>query len=178
MTSRKNIYRISGVLSLLGLAGCVPPDVTIHAAPEPTPQEVAIIHNNQIRIIPVAYDSVFPKALEILMDNGYLVRSVNEKMGIISFYQQWRDMNQSGASIVQEGSVFFKPTGTSSTQARLLLTGSWQRVESSGGGIHSSGTNALVGQVQQNAQPEEYKKLLDLFEKGLSTGPELSKSSK
>src|SRR6185369_12027874 len=146
------------------LLGCTVADpVQVRSAPQSTSQELATYRDLRTRVIATPLSVVFPKVIDVLMDNGYLVRSANETLGIVSFYQQWQDANQSGASISQEGSVVFRSAGPSSTEVRLLLTGSWQRVEASGGGVKDFRTNATVGGVQQNADPQEYRKVLDLL---------------
>jgi hypothetical protein len=160
-----------GVVFLVSCAllGCTVVDpVQVRSAPQSTGQELATFRALRTRVIATPFPSVFPKVLDVLMDSGYLVRSANETLGFVSFYQQWQDSNQSGASLSQEGSVVFKSAGLSSTEVRLILTGGWQRVESSGGGVRDFSTSAMVGGVQQNADPREYKKVLDLLEKGLS----------
>ncbi|MGZ3699883.1 MAG: hypothetical protein ACXVCH_17455 [Bdellovibrionota bacterium] len=152
------------------LLGCtVVTPVQVRSAPQSTGQQLATVRALRTRVIATPLSAVFPKVLDVLMDSGYLVRSANETLGIISFYQQWQDTDQSGASISEEGTAVFRSAGPSSTEVRLILTGGWQRVESSGGGVRNFSTSALVGGVQQHADPREYKKVLDLLEKGLSS---------
>jgi hypothetical protein len=153
--------------ALLAMVGCVPlPPVQPRLAPEPTPQEITSTRATQTRVLAVGREAVFPRIVELLMDNGFSVRSANESLGIVSFYQQWVDGGQSGAIISQEGTLLFKGTAPGHTEVRALLTQSWQRLEVTGGGKNVT-THGMVGGVQQNAEPAEYKKLLDLLEKGL-----------
>ena len=112
-------------------------------------------------------DAVLPRAIEILFDNGYVVRAADAQLGLIAFYQQWTDPTQGGANISEEGSILFKAAGPQSTQIRVMLTGGWQRLEPTGGGVHSADFG-MVGGVQQVAGASEYKAILDLLETGLT----------
>jgi hypothetical protein len=122
----------------------------------------------QTRVIATSIDAVVPRAVEILFDNGYVVRAADGQIGFIAFYQQWTDPTQSGANISEEGSILFRAAGTQSTQIRVVLTGGWQRLEATGGGKNST-DYGMVGGVQQIAGADEYKKLLDLLEAGLAS---------
>lgn len=150
------------------LGGCaVATDVTVRSAPLPTPQQVQQIRSVQSRVIAVPFDGVFPKVIDVLMDGGFLVRSVNEKMGFVYIYQQWTDVEQFEADLNEEGSIVFQPSGPGSTLVRVVLTGGWQRQQITGGGPRSTDTGMLSG-VQAGASPDEYRKLLDLLESGLA----------
>lgn len=122
----------------------------------------------QTRVIATPIGSILPAAIEILFDNGYVVRAVDGPLGFIAFYQQWTDPAQSAANISEEGSILFKAAGPQSTQIRVMLTGGWQRLEATGGGPRST-DYGMVGGVQQVAGADEYKKLLDLLEAGLAS---------
>jgi hypothetical protein len=158
--------RSFGLLALGALAGCVAPPVQLRSAPTPTTQQISQTREVQTRVIAVPIDAILPKAIEILFDNGYVVRAADRQLGLISFYQQWTDPTQSGANISEEGSILFKTAGPKSTQIRVMLTGGWQRLEATGGGPRST-DYGMVGGVQQVADADEYKKLLDLLEAGL-----------
>lgn len=148
------------------LQGCQLPPVQVHSAPAPTPQEVTQIRALQTRVISAPIDSIFPRVIEILMDNNYIVRSVDSRAGFVSFYQQWTDSTQASANISQEGSILFTPAGKQ-TQVRVILTAGWQRLEVTGGGPRST-DSGMVGGVQQSAADEEYKKILDTLQSGLA----------
>jgi len=160
--------RLAVCLLLAGvLPGCViPPPVQVRSAPAPTPEEITRIRALQTRLISAPIDSIFPRVIEILMDNDYVVRSVDAKAGFVSFYQQWSDPSQAAANISQEGSILFTPAGKQ-TQVRVILTGGWQRLEITGGGPRST-DSGMVGGVQQSAADEEYRKILDTLQKGLA----------
>jgi len=111
-------------------------------------------------------ESVFPKVLDVLMDNGFIVRSVNEKAGFVSFYQQWNDVSQHYANLKLEGALLFKPVDANSTQARAVLTGDWQTFST--GGPNSA--DSMVGGVQQSIGVREYERVLDAIEHGLAPG--------
>jgi hypothetical protein len=160
-----------GVFALCALGGCVAPPVQLRSAPIPNAQQVAQTRDVQTRVIATPVNAVFPRALEILFDNGYVVRAADGQLGFIAFYQQWTDPTQSSANISEEGSILFKAAGSKSTQMRVMLTGGWQRLEATGGGTHST-DYGMVGGVQQVAGADEYKKLLDLLEAGLASSSE------
>jgi hypothetical protein len=157
-----------GVFALCALAGCVMPPVQLRSAPTPTAQQIAQTREVQSRVIATPIDAVFPSAIEILFDNGYVVRAADGQLGFIAFYQQWSDPSQSDANISEEGSILFKAAGPGATQIRVMLTGGWQRLEATGGGRHST-DYGMVGGVQQIAGADEYKKLLDLLQAGLAS---------
>jgi hypothetical protein len=156
-----------GVLVLCVLVGCMAPPVQLRSAPPPNAQQVAQTRAVQTRVIAMPVDAVLPRAIEILFDNGYVVRAADAQLGLIAFYQQWTDPTQGGANISEEGSILFKAAGPQSTQIRVMLTGGWQRLEPTGGGVHSADFG-MVGGVQQVAGASEYKAILDLLETGLT----------
>ena len=154
-------------LAVLGFSGCVPlAPVQLRSAPEPSEQEMAQLRNIQSRTIAIRRDAVFPKVLEVLMDGGYVIRSANTDLGLVTFYQQWMDQTQHNANIAEEGSAVFSSAGPNQTRVRLVISGSWQRLEVTGGGLKST-DSGMIGGVLQSASPEEYAKLLDLLERGL-----------
>jgi len=117
-------------------------------------------------MVAVPYESVFPSVLDVLMDNGFIIRSADKETGLVAIYQQWADESQHDAIIALEGSALFQPAGSNATKIRLFLTGGSQRLEITGGGSHST-DSSMVGKVQQNTSSNEYKKILDLLESGL-----------
>jgi hypothetical protein len=157
-----------GVLAVCVLGGCAAPPVQLRSAPTPTAQDVVQTRAVQTRVIATPIDAVLPRAIEILFDNGYVVRAADGQLGFLAFYQQWSDPTQSGANISEEGSMLFKSAGAQSTQIRIMLTGGWQRYQATGGGTHSTDFGMVSG-VQEGAGADEYKKLLDLLEAGLGS---------
>jgi hypothetical protein len=155
------------LLALGTLGGCALPPVQLRSAPPVSGQQIAEARDAQTRVIATPIDGSVSKAMEILFDNGYVVRSADQQLGLIAFYQQWTDPTQYGANISEEGSILFKAAGPQSTQIRIVLTGGWQRLEPTGGGPRSQDFG-MVGGVQQAAGADEYKKLLDLLEAGLA----------
>ena len=73
--------------------------VELHSAPTPSAQQVAQTRDVQTRVIATPVDAILPRAIEILFDNGYVVRGADGQLGFIAFYQQWTDPTQSGANI-------------------------------------------------------------------------------
>jgi hypothetical protein len=156
------------MIAACALAGCAMPPVQIRSAPTPTDAEVAQMRGIQTRVISAPFDSIFPKVVDVLLDNGYVVRSTDSKLGFVAFYQQWTDPEQYDAIIALEGDALFEPDGPASTRVRVALTGGSQRLEITGGGRHSTDTG-MVGKAEQSAAIDEYRKLLDALESGLAS---------
>ncbi len=165
MTNKKTLLAVA-MLLLLSACAQLPP-VQLRSAPTPSAADIAQLRAAQSRTLPVRRDTVFPKLLDVLIDNGYLIRSVSPEAGLVSFSQQWNDPTQYDANITHEGTVLFEPVDASHTSVRVALSGSWQRLEVSGGGPRSTDTTMMSG-VSQRTSVEEYQKLLDLIEHGLA----------
>ena len=153
----------------LSLPGCSPLQVQVRSAPVPSEQDVIQSRSTQSRTVAVPRETVFPAILNIFMDNGFVIRSANGDLGLVSFYQQWTDTSQHGACIELEGSAVFSAVGATKTLVRLVLSGNWQVMVNGGG--PKSDVSTMVGGVQQSTPAEEYKKLLDLLEVGLLYEP-------
>jgi hypothetical protein len=164
MNSPFGIKMLLGALAIAVLSGCALPEV--RTAPLPTTQQLALNRQVQSRVIAIPVEGVFPKVLDVLMDNGFIIRSINEKAGFVSFYQQWVDKSQRYANITIEGSLLFTSAGPNSTLARVLLTGSWQIA--SYGGVDSA--TSMVRGVQQSTSGREYAMVLDVIDRGLAPG--------
>jgi hypothetical protein len=149
---------------LTGCASARP--VVVRSEPAPTPEQVAQVRAIQTRVIATPIESVFPNVIDVLMDDDYVVRSADAKLGLVVFYQQWTDSTQNYANITQEGTALFKPVDASSTQVRVMLTGGWQQLENTGGGLRSP-VSSMVGATQSGAA-DEYKKVLDVLQNGLA----------
>lgn len=157
-----------GMILTCALSACAAlPPVQIHSAPVPPAQEIAQIQEMQSRLLAIGSEVVFPRVLDVLMDNGYVIRSVDSKIGFVAFFQQWADPKQFGAIIALDGSAIFEPQGPASTRVRVILSGGSQRLQATGGGAHST-DYGMVGQAQQTADALGYKRLLDTTETGLS----------
>jgi hypothetical protein len=156
------IFLISGVLD-----GCMG-NIELRSAPLPTTAEVKNNRSFQTRLIKVPFESIFPKAIVVLMDDDFIIRSANKGLGLISFYKQWVDKEQRDANFILEGTVFFEQAGADTTRIRVLMTGSWQI--KSIGGLHSS--DSMVGQFEPSPSAEQYKAILDALEKGLLSNKE------
>lgn len=154
------------VLPCLAMAGCRPlPVVEIHSAPVLAREEVSRLAAHRVRTVAVDAEAVFPKVLEILLDQGHLVLCADSRLGMVAFRQQWQDREQREASIIQDGSLLVTPLEPGRIQLRLLLTG--RSTEVVHYGMKESAGLATLAGVQHDVAPEEYCKLLDLLEKGL-----------
>ena len=137
---------------------------TLHAGvPAPStagPQAPA--HLAQERTLKAASNLVCPWVLPLLLENGYVVRSVNEHLGLISFSRQRADPFRSRGlmNITMEGSLLFQPDEPGSTHAYLLLS---RRLEKS----TANGTNLEV-ELQLTATPDEYTKVWSILDAGLA----------
>lgn len=152
------------VLLLSVLVGCIPP-IRVESAPAPSPERLEADRAMQTRLIQAPLDSVFPRVLDLLLDHGYQVRSVNRELGQVSFFQQWEDTSQFvRPSLMQEGTLLFRTDG-SATRVRAMLSSRWESVMASRGSV------STVSGVQQQSEPEQYRRLLDLLENGLKTRP-------
>jgi len=161
---------LTGLITL-ALAGCATRlPVQIHAAPPPTEAEVLQIRAIQTRVIAAPFDSIFPKVIDVLMDNGYVVRSTDSRLGFVALYQQWTDPNQNDAIIALEGNAIFEREGPGTTRIRVTLTGASQRLEVTGGGKIST-DSGMVGKAEQSAATDEYTRLLNILESGLVSTP-------
>lgn len=149
---------------LMCLSACGTP-VTPKFAP-PAASQPAASGLESSRVIAVPYDSVFPRILDVLLDRGFLIRSANAELGLVSFYQQWVDNGQLGATITTEGTILLHRTAAGTTQIKLAITGNWQMDSSSIGkyGMQSS----TVGGATQTTGNDQYRQMLDLIEQGLS----------
>lgn len=148
------------VPAVFGLIGCAPPRPEFKATPTPAPEAVAGLRAVQSRVLPLGLKAVFPKVLEVLLDHGYQIRSANEQLGLVSFFQQWTDSDRLGApAYSQEGTLVFQPVGAGSTRLRVLITGRSEE---------NVGKNAaFMAGPQRGASPEQYRQLLDFLEQAL-----------
>ncbi|HEY4082818.1 MAG TPA: hypothetical protein VGM81_19195 [Burkholderiaceae bacterium] len=169
MTNRNTLLAAATpLLLLLLLSACAQlPPVQLRSAPTPSAADIAQLRAAQSRTLAVRREAVFPKVLDVLIDNGYLIRSASPEAGVVSFSQQWNDPSQYDANITHEGTVLFEPVDAGHTKIRVTLSGSWQRLEVSNGGARSTDTTMMSG-VAQRTSVDEYKKLLDLIESGLA----------
>lgn len=154
------------VLPCLVMAGCGSlPVVGIHSAPVLPREEVTRLAAHRVRTVAVDSEAIFPKVLEILLDQGHLVLCADRNLGMVAFRQQWQDREQREATIIQDGTLLVTPLGRGRCQLRLLLTGRSSEIYRYG--VKETGGLATLAGVQHDVAPEEYCKLLDLLEKGL-----------
>ncbi|MFN8012341.1 MAG: hypothetical protein U0P81_13310 [Holophagaceae bacterium] len=147
-------------LLLLFLLGCVPMP-RIESAPRGAVMDAGHMRETHSRVLAVPRSAVFPRVLDLLLDQGYQVRSANEPLGFVAFHQQWVDRRQATKPILSlEGTLLFREEGTSRTRVRVEMTGRWE--------VMSIGeTPSMVSEVVQTVDPQEYRKVLDFLEQGL-----------
>ena len=107
--------------------------------------------------------SLFPKAIELLLDHDYIILMANQDLGLISFRLQAEDkaIRSSRHVNVVEGTLLLQETTSGSTRVRVKLTLSWQ--DSNFQIQHETG-------AQLDADPGYYQGFLKMFETaGLST---------
>jgi hypothetical protein len=145
------------------LAGCVATPPEISSPPPPAPQEIAAMRAVETRVVPVPIESVFPHVIDVLLDNNFVVRSVDTRLGFVAFGQQWMDPTQPTASVSEEGTILFTSAGAGSTQMRVMLAGNWHDLEVGG---HSYASRGAAG---QGPSEQEYRKILDMLQRGLTS---------
>lgn len=68
------------IISLLALLGCVPMP-RIATAPAAEAVDIARISESHSRVLPLSRAAVFSRVLDLLLDQGFQVRSANETLG-------------------------------------------------------------------------------------------------
>jgi hypothetical protein len=140
--------------ALVALSGCViPPD---DWNPRPLPAQAQAGRPNRSRALPVPIERVFPRVIEVLLDAGYVVRSVDAPLGFVAFFNQWEShIPTEGPTVVShEGTLLFYSEGPTTTRVRLSI------IARSSRGADMFPDPKDQGQVEQA--------LLDLLEKGLA----------
>jgi len=160
MTSLKRTHCLT---LLLLLTGCEPVVPALRSPPTPPPEQIAAARSVQSRVVQVPMESVLPRAISVLMDNNFVVRSADAKLGFVSFYQQWMDPVFYSTSVSEEGSILFTPAGAGATQIRVMLTGGWRDTEAGGNILGSKGV------AGQGPEEIEYRKILDMLQRGLAS---------
>lgn len=138
--------------------GCLP--VPAQAAPAavdgpraPSPPAPA----GHVLVLASPSRSLFPKAIELLLDHDYIILLANQELGLISFRLQAEDKairSRRHVNVV-EGTLLLQETTPGSTRIRVKLTQSWQ--ESSFQTQHETG-------AQMEADPGYYQGFLKMFE--------------
>jgi hypothetical protein len=153
MISSMMVSRAPVLLGVCCLAACL----QIRPPPTPALAGVRAARQAQTRTLAIPVQAVFPRALDVLLDAGYLVRSANRELGLVAVYQQWHDDSQfERPTFTNEGSLLFQPDGPSKTRVRALIRRTW----SSGGAGHTH-------LVETDVDPDAYKQILDVLENGL-----------
>lgn len=108
-------------LLLFGLA-CQPPELRLPPAPEAARAEAS--RASQTRTWPLPISRVFPQVLEVLLDLGYHIQSVNKDVGHIAISQTWQDdtlVGSPGQSL--ELTLLLTPESPTTTRVRVAAWG-------------------------------------------------------
>lgn len=108
-------------LLVLGLA-CQPPELRLPPAPDATLAQASRVA--QTRTWPLPVTRIFPQVLEVLLDLGYHIQSVNKELGHIAISQTWQDETLSGRpGQALELTLLFTPESPSTTRVRVAAWG-------------------------------------------------------
>lgn len=108
-------------LLLLGLA-CQPPELRLPPAPEMARTEGS--RASQTRSWPLPYSRIFPQVLEVLLDLGYHIQSVNKEVGHIAISQTWQDDTLAGSpGQALELTLLFTEESPTTTRVRVAAWG-------------------------------------------------------
>ena|ERR1035438_162556 len=134
-----NTFILIGTLLSFGTVGSSAPPATKEA---------------HCRAFPGTVETIIPKMIDWLMDNQFVVRSVNQQIGTISFYKvaKWNGSGGNDHIINLEGMILLQQGSNTTSIARVLLN--QQYFEAGPRGI------AIMG-VQTDTDEEYYKSLFD-----------------
>jgi hypothetical protein len=153
--SRQPWFLAAG-LALLGLAtACRPPVITVNLGTVPTEAPAKDVASAQTRILPLSKANAFHRALDVLLDMGFQVRSASPEAGQMSVYKGWRD--PSGSTLSIEATLLFRPETVSSTRLRMSAVGNWKYISPGG----TKGASADVSGLSSTDDPEGYRQFLD-----------------
>jgi hypothetical protein len=117
----------------------------------------------QTRTLPMPLEVIFPKVLAIMIDQGYLLHSIDKLNGMITFSQQWRETGPQPANITIRGTIFLSALEPAKTRLRVMLTGN-SRALRTGVTCNGQAYDTGLGSVQQHADPAVYREFLDFLE--------------
>ena len=107
---------IVSVAILTVFSGCVPPP---HLPPAPS----EAINQSLVRVMPVPREAIFPKVLDVLVDLGYQVRSVNQDLGQVNIHRAWTEYGFQGHPYQYsfEATLLFRQEAPQSTRVRIIV---------------------------------------------------------
>jgi hypothetical protein len=154
---------------LLTLAGCISASclpalaqvASSAAAPGPAVDGPKVFSpetpTGHVLVLATPYKVLFPKVIELLLDNDYIILLANQDLGLLSFRFQAEDkaIRSSRHVNVVEGTLLLQETTPNSTRVRVKLTQSWQN--SNFQIQHETG-------AQMEADPGYYLGFLKMFE--------------
>jgi hypothetical protein len=150
------------VVGLAGFLGCNPPEVHLSSMPlaAPTSAETEI----QSRVLPLALEKAFPKAVDVLLDMGFQIRCASQEVGQINIYKVWYDTTQIGKpQITLEATLLLRAEAPTSTRIRMSAIGKWKLVST--GGKNSASADISGAVPTQDAS--DYQSFLDRLEEGI-----------
>lgn len=82
------------------------------------------------RVLAGTPEAILPKAMEWLMDNQYVIRSVNQAAGFLSFYKvaRWKGSYANSHIVKLEGCIQLQSTSPKVSVARMLVNQEWYEV--------------------------------------------------
>jgi hypothetical protein len=105
-------------------------------------------------------DQAILASVDWLMDNQYVVRSVNQSMGLVSFHKvaKWKGSYGNDHLVELEGCLLVRPNSNNSSTARLLLNQKYLE----------AGTQGIQAGLQTDCDEEYYRDVFTGLAKKLS----------
>ncbi len=119
-----------------------------HTATLPSPTEPAPKLLERVMDLPLA--NVFPKVLEILLEQGYHLEAADRSLGLVRFSRVWTNThNLAQPQSHLQCTLLFSPAGAEKTRVRLLATGhlSWWGKNGQTDGEHAPVPHAQADQL-------------------------------
>jgi hypothetical protein len=151
-----------GMGSLTWLSAALPTPLTSGSYPEAAAAKASVQPGLTAHALVLASTpkALFPKVLERLLDQDYIILAANPELGLISFRHQGEDRairNRRHINVV-EGTLLLQEASSTSTRLRVKLTQYWQE--------SSYDTHFETG-VQADADAGYYQGFLRMLEEVL-----------
>jgi hypothetical protein len=144
--------------ALLLAVGCTPLTVEVSHVPPPSAELLAV----QSRVLSLPPAAVFPRILDVLMNEGFLIVSANRDLGLVTIHRQWDEQQGNVHPLLSlDATLVFSAEGTDRTRVRAQIYG----------GIHAAAGSGKTYSTYDGAPGDlkagDYENLLDRVEKGL-----------